>query len=57
MDNYDIKRLALILAVQAEIEAMKAHNATDNHMKYSEKEFWDRAAKLSDLAYKHDEQL
>ena len=57
MDNYDIKRLALILAVQAEIEAMKAHNATDNFAKYSEIEFWNRAKKLEEIAYKHNEQL
>jgi len=57
MDHYNVKRLALVLAVQAEIEAMKAHNATDNFQKYLETEFWDRAKKLEDLAYAHNEQL
>lgn len=57
MDHYDVKRLALVLAVQAEIEAMKAHNATDNFQKYPETEFWDRAKKLENLAYAHNEQL
>ena len=27
MNEYDIRRFALVLAIQAEIEAMKAHNA------------------------------
>jgi len=57
MTEYDIKRLALVLSVQAEIEAMKAHNATDYFEKYSEREFWDRAEQLKELAYKHDHQL
>lgn len=57
MNEYDIKRLALILAIQAEIEAMKTHNATEYFEKYSELEFWDRAEQLRDLAYKHNEQL
>lgn len=51
MNEYDIKRLALILSIQAEIEAMKAHNATDNFIKYTETEFWDRSAKLGEMAY------
>lgn len=57
MNEYDVRRLALVLAVQAEIEAMKAHNATDNFEKYSEKEFWDRADQLRNLAASHNEQL
>lgn len=57
MNEYDIKRLALTLAIQAEIEAMKAHNATDYVEKYSEREFWDRAEQLREIACKHNEQL
>lgn len=57
MNEYDVRRLALVLAVQAEIEAMKAHNATDNFQKYSENEFWDRAEQLRNLAASHNEQL
>lgn len=57
MNEYDIRRFALVLAIQAEIEAMKAHNATDNFTKYSETEFWDRSRKLEEIAYKHNEQL
>jgi hypothetical protein len=36
---------------------MKAHNATDNFHKYSEKEFWDRADQLNNLGQSHNEQL
>lgn len=57
MDTYDVRRLALILAVQSEIEAMKAHNATDHFEKYSEIEFWDRADQLRNLAALHNDQL
>jgi len=57
MNEYDVRRLAMVLAVQAEIEAMKAHNATDNFQKYSELEFWSRAEQLNELANKHNEQL
>ena len=57
MNEYDVKRLALVLSIQAEIEAMKAHNATDNFQKYSELEFWSRAEQLNDLGNKHNEQL
>lgn len=57
MNEFDIRRLALILSVQAEIEAMKAHNATDKEEKYPESDFWDRAEQLKNLAVSHNEQL
>ncbi len=57
MNEYDIKRLALIYAIQAEIEAMKVHNATDSFQKYPEREFWDRADQLNNLGHCHNEQL
>jgi hypothetical protein len=61
MDEYDIKRLALILAVQARIEGMKAENAqrvTQNHsMAYLEADFEHMAVELENLAYKPKELL
>lgn len=61
MNDYTVKRLALILAVQADIEAMKAENdrRKDEGMAqaYDESFFFNKAEELRDLAYKHDEQL
>lgn len=61
MNEYDIKRLALVLAVQAEIEGMKAYNADrlicGYSMGYNERAFMDMAEQLRDLATKHNEQL
>lgn len=61
MNEYSVRRLALILAVQVEIEAMKVKNLerTSNDMSqaYDEQEFWNRAEELRDLAYKDDTQL
>jgi len=36
MNEYDVKRLALVLALQAEIEGMKAENTYREMRKYSE---------------------
>lgn len=62
MNEYDLKRLALILAVQAEIEGMKAANDRQKtfHLAeplYSEHHFSGKAEELRVLAYKHDHQL
>ena len=63
MNHYDVKRLALVLAVQAEIEGMKAENAATiqngygNPLPYGEQQFKDKAEELRSLAYMHDEQL
>ena len=61
MNNFDVKRLALILAVQAEIEGMKAENmqceVCGNSMAYNDRNFQDKADELRNLAYIHDEQL
>jgi len=62
MDNYyDIKRLALVLATQAEIEGMKAANKQreiqNDSMAYPEDSFFDKANELRNLAYANDEQL
>ena len=61
MTDYTVKRLALILAVQAEIEGMKASNAerlqNDYALGYDDNAFFDKAEELRILAAKHDEQL
>lgn len=62
MENYyAAKRLALILAVQAEIEGMKAENMQrqilGHSMAYSENDFADKAMDLRNIAYALDEQL
>mgnify|MGYP001809891105 CR=1 FL=1 len=61
MNGYDVKRLALILAVQAEIEGMKAENVhyQNNWQRsvYGVEEFERKAKELRDLANSHDEQL
>ena len=58
MNGYDVKRLALILAVQAKIEAMKTdNNQRPNDQRYTETDFYAASQELEMLAYKHDEQL
>ena len=61
MTDYTVKRLALVLAVQAEIEGMKAENADREHMvysmAYSDADFREKAEELRTIAYKCDEQL
>jgi len=61
MNNYDVKRLALVLAVQAEIEGMKYLNEEriqNGHTPgYDENMFCEKAEELRLLASKHNEQL
>lgn len=61
MNEYDIKRLALILAIQAEIEGMKAENyqriVLDYSPAYGDENFQEKAQELRDLAYKHNNKL
>lgn len=61
MTQYDVKRLALVLALQAEIEGMKAFNKNRelNGMcvGYNEQQFNYMASQLRELASKHDEEL
>lgn len=61
MNEYDVKRLALVLAVQAEIEGMKAENlqrdVEGNSPAYREDAFATKAEDLRILASKHNEQL
>lgn len=61
MDQYDVKRLALVLAVQAEIEGMKAFNASRASIGeapgYGESHFEGKATQLRILAHCHNDQL
>lgn len=61
MESNAVKRLALVLAVQAEIEEMKAENTYRQHLLmpilYTGSDFAERAEELRNLAYSHDEQL
>jgi hypothetical protein len=61
MNEYDIKRLALVLALQAEIDGMKAFNSQrrvdGSSPGYNEGDFGYMAAQLRELANKHNEQL
>jgi hypothetical protein len=61
MDYYSVKRLGLILAIQAEIEGMKAKNqdidAKRYRLVYDETDFYGKAQELRNISYTHDEQL
>ena len=61
MNEYDVKRLALILAVQAEIEGMKAYNKqrdiTNGSFIYNQQNFDAKAEELNNLAHTHNLQL
>jgi len=56
MSTADINKLGLILAVQAEIEGMKAYNAgcvlNEDGRLYSEESFYDKAQELRDIVNK-----
>ena len=51
-----VKRLALVLAIQAEIEGMKIHNRLCVD-KYQQHDFDAKAEELRSLAYAHTQQL
>lgn len=61
MQTDDVRRLALVLAVQAEIEGMKAENLlreqNNESPAYGDESFCNKAAELKNLAYAHDFQL
>ena len=65
MNDYTVKRLALILAIQAEIEGAKLDNEEQIHNKiafsiglnYPPQWFEEKADELRRLAYAHNEQL
>lgn len=55
-EYYNVKKLALVLAVQAEIEGMKAENDRQKNYHlldpiYSKSDFDAKANRLSELAY------
>ncbi len=56
-----VKRMGMILAVQAEIEGMKAYNsikiAESGVPDYNQVHFNELAKRLDDLAYAHRDQL
>lgn len=61
MDSYDVKRLALILSVQAEVDGMKFENLQReqyNHSHaYTDEDFQSKAAELENLAHASNDQL
>jgi len=61
MNEYDVKRLALILAIHAEIEGMKAENKRRERqnyaLAYTEDEFSVKAEELRVLAHVSNDQL
>lgn len=60
MDHYDVKRLALVLAIQAEIEGMKISDIINKNspgLLNNEGDYQQKAEKLRYLAYCHNEQL
>jgi len=65
MNEYDVKRLALVLAVQAEIEAAKLDNQERIHngigfsvgLNYPPQWFEGKAEELRNLAHSHNDQL
>ena len=60
-DYYNVKRLALVLAKQAEVEGMKAANIArqqnDESMAYTNEDFMDKSRDFENLAHSHNEQL
>ncbi|NOR68144.1 MAG: hypothetical protein GQ532_00335, partial [Methylomarinum sp.] len=61
MNEYDIKRLALVLAIQAEIEGMKIENMqlekAGFSYTYTEADFFKKAEELRVISSKHYQQL
>ena len=61
MKTADIKRLGLILAVQAEIEGMKFENMQREQqgfsMAWTETDFCQKAEEIREIVNKHDDQL
>lgn len=59
--HYDIKRLALIYSIQAEVEGMKAENENRKQrgesMTYSDEDFNSKSQELQNLAYCPNEVL
>lgn len=61
MNEYDVKRLALVFSIQADIEGMKVENATrasyNESPAYPDSEFMMKSEELRNLAACHNDQL
>jgi hypothetical protein len=61
MNEYSVKRFGLMLAIQAEIEGMKAENDQRKingiDLVWDRAAFCDKAEELNNLAFCHDDQL
>lgn len=58
MNQHDVMRLALVLAVHAEVEGMKAENSTRIFdQRYTMEDFEKKAIELRNLTHAHNEQL
>ena len=61
MDEFDVRRLGLILAIQAEIEGMKAENMQRNQlvhtMAYTYDDFREKAEEMREITYRANHQL
>lgn len=61
MNEYDVRRLALVLSIQAEMEGMKAENMlrdqNNESPAYGADQFNEISHRLTSLAYAHNEQL
>jgi len=61
MNGYDVKRLALILAVQAQIEGMKAENvereSLGHSVAYGDADFCCKSDELINIVNTNDDQL
>jgi hypothetical protein len=55
-EYYNVKRLALVLSIQAEIEGMKVQNLLEPNT-YTKDDFFTKAELLRLIAYAHNEQL
>ena len=59
MEDYTVKRLGLILSVQARIDGMKVANACrdKDDPSYRDEDFRNESEKLENIAYSHPDQL
>jgi len=61
MNEYDVKRFGLILAMKAEIEGMKFENIKNKQdgrqFTYNSHDFYQKAEEIRDIVSKHNEQL
>jgi hypothetical protein len=57
MDEYTVKRMGLILAVQAEIEGMKAANLVSDLQEYGGGHFDEKAEEIRNIVNANDHQL